>query len=150
MAMRRPAKALNSDDLPTLGRPTITTAGTVTFGSSLWVYYNKPQPPLAAQRGPKGRLALGQDGVLGGLGHAEAQDLPFGDLDGLARLRSEAHHHLPGRSLGQYQFADAGNDKRVPGLLVSELGLCLQELAGLFLADTHLFGQGGDDLGFGH
>jgi hypothetical protein len=31
MAMRRPASQLNSDDLPTLGRPTIATTGTATM-----------------------------------------------------------------------------------------------------------------------
>src|SRR5271165_2515805 len=30
MAMRRPASQLNSDDLPTLGRPTMVTIGTAT------------------------------------------------------------------------------------------------------------------------
>src|SRR5215472_6301806 len=30
MAMRRPASQLNSDDLPTLGRPTMATTGTAT------------------------------------------------------------------------------------------------------------------------
>ena len=36
MAMRRPASQLNSDDLPTLGRPTMATTGTVTSRTSVF------------------------------------------------------------------------------------------------------------------
>src|SRR6266516_4545064 len=68
IAMRRPASQLNSDDLPTLGLPTIATCGTAMKISSTglrlalaWRHANAKREqliiPQRAQKSPRGALA---------------------------------------------------------------------------------------------
>src|SRR5689334_18858837 len=57
IAMRRPANTLNSDDLPTLGLPTIVTTGTVTVHplESACLRFEGPVIIIKRYRDPSGR-----------------------------------------------------------------------------------------------
>src|SRR5262245_3900380 len=52
MAMRLPLSQLNSDDLPTLGRPTMATTGTATARPSSWPRYDGHTPQGEAGQSP--------------------------------------------------------------------------------------------------
>src|SRR5947209_5859970 len=96
---------------------------------------------IAPTKTRKIRLLLAstaEDRVFGGLGDAELDLLALGDLDGLSGHRPETHHHFASRAFGENELADAGDDEGVLRLSVGEVGLRLEEVADLLLADADL------------
>src|SRR5437867_447168 len=93
------------------------------------------------------RLALAQNGVFRGLGHAELDDPLRRNLDRFAGLRIPSH---AGLSVREHQLAESRNHEGILGLLVREHSQIFQELSRAFLGNAGLARNMVGNLGFRH
>ena len=95
----------------------------------------------------KGNELLGaEDGVLGGLGHAELHDALGRNLNLLAGHRVAAQ---AGLAVHQHELAKTGQGEGVLGVFVRQFSDVLENFTGLLLGDGGFLGDGGGNLGFG-
>jgi hypothetical protein len=92
-------------------------------------------------------LLVAENGVFGGLGHAELDHALRRDLDGFTGLGVAAHACF---AIGQYELADARDHEYILRFSVGQGGKIVQQLDGRFLGQACLLSHVIGDLRLRH